>query len=140
MVKNKIILVGGCFDLIHYGHLQFLQKARALGDHLVVALESDEFIRQHKHREPIHTQTQRAAILRALTMVDEVIELPLLSTYSDYFQLVKRIQPSVIAITEGDPQFSNKQKQASEIGAKVVKVTSVVENLSTKAIIAKLGE
>jgi len=140
MAKNKKILVGGCFDLLHYGHLQFLERARALGDYLVVALESDEFIKTHKQREPIHTQDQRAKILRGLRVVDQVIELPYLQTYEDYFTLVKQIQPQVIAVTAGDPQLANKQKQAAAIGAEVIEVTALVENLSTKAIIAKFAE
>jgi len=139
MTTNKKVLVGGCFDLIHFGHLQFLEKARALGDYLVVALEPDEFIRKHKQREPIHTQSQRARILRALRMVDEVIELPLL-THDKYFELVRVVRPQLIAVTEGDPQLANKQQQALSIGAKVIEVTPIIKNLSTKKIIAKLGE
>jgi FAD synthetase len=139
MTTNKKVLVGGCFDLIHFGHLQFLEKARALGDYLVVALEPDEFIRKHKQREPIHTQSQRASILKALRVVDEVIELPLL-TYDKYFELVRVVRPQLIAVTEGDPQLANKQQQALSIGAKVIEVTPIIKNLSTKKIIAKLGE
>ena len=45
---KKIVLVGGCFDLIHYGHLKFLEAAKEQGDFLIVALESDEFIKKHK--------------------------------------------------------------------------------------------
>jgi len=45
---KKIVLVGGCFDLLHYGHVRFLEEAKKLGNHLVVALESDENVRRVK--------------------------------------------------------------------------------------------
>ncbi|MBI3343244.1 adenylyltransferase/cytidyltransferase family protein, partial [Candidatus Gottesmanbacteria bacterium] len=60
----KKILVGGCFDLLHYGHIRFLEEAKKLGDHLVVALESDENVRRMKGEgRPIHTQAQRKEML-----------------------------------------------------------------------------
>jgi len=140
MNKRNKVLVGGCFDLFHYGHLLFLKKARALGEYLVVALEADEFIRKHKQREPIHTQAERAAILRSLRVVDEVLELPSSQTAIDYLKIVKEIQPTVIAVTLGDPQFANKQQQAAAVGAKIVTVTPLIANFSTSSIIARLSE
>ena len=82
--KLDVVLVGGCFDILHIGHIRFLKAARKQGDSLVVALESDEFIRLQKRREPFHTQAERAEILAALRSVDTVILLPLLSTDEDY--------------------------------------------------------
>ena len=131
----KIVLVGGCFDLIHFGHLQFLKKAKAFGDYLVIMLESDEFIRRHKKREPIHNQKQRAEILLSLKFVDQVINLPYLSCYDDYLKVVESIKPQIIAITHLDPQKTNKEKQAKTVGAKVKTVTARINYLSTSKII-----
>ncbi len=73
----KKVLVGGCFDLLHFGHIKFLEEAKKSGDYLVVALESDENVRRTKgETRPIHTQEQRKAMLESLTCVDEVIMLP----------------------------------------------------------------
>ena len=91
--KKKKILVGGCFDVFHYGHLLFLRKAKEQGDTLIIALESDDFIRQHKKREQVHTQKQRAEILASLEFVDFIILLPLLSSYDSYLNLVKLRYP-----------------------------------------------
>jgi len=73
---KKKVLVGGCFDILHYGHIHFLKNARALGDYLVIALESDKNIKRIKGSfRPIHDQDKRREILESLNFVDEVIIL-----------------------------------------------------------------
>lgn len=135
--EKKIVLIGGCFDLFHFGHLTFLRKAKKKGDFLIVALESDEFIKKYKKRDPIHLQEQRAEILASINYVDLVVKLPLLKSDKEYFNLVRMIKPSVIAVTEGDKQLENKKKQAKLVGAKIKVVSSLVKNLSSKEIIKK---
>src|SRR5437016_5967120 len=85
---KRIVLVGGCFDILHFGHIQFLKQAKQAGDVLVVALESDERILQDKNRAPTHTQHERAANLLALRSVDMVLMLPRLDGFNDYNALV----------------------------------------------------
>lgn len=131
---ENCVLVGGCFDLLHYGHLTFLKAARSEGDSLVVALEPDTTISRSKGSPPIHTQYQRAQILGELRCVDTVVMLPQLSTFEDYLQLVQTIKPAILAITEGDSQTENKQKQAKSIGAKIVVVNHLIEGLSSSLI------
>lgn len=137
--NKKIVLVGGCFDIFHYGHLKFLEAANKQGDTLVVALESDKFIKKHKHRNTIHTQQQRKEILESLSFVNHVICLPYLSSYPDYLQLVQTIKPAVIAVTANDPQLKNKQKQAQKVGAKVKIVYKLIPGFSTTNILEKIG-
>ena len=132
--NKKIVLVGGCFDLIHFGHLKFLEKAKEQGDFLVVALESDEFIKKHKRKLPVHQQDERAEILSNLNMVDMIILLPFFQTNNNYFELVKNITPSIIAVTEGDKQLENKKEQAQEIGAEVKEVVTNLKDFSTRNI------
>ena len=134
-IDNQSVLIGGCFDILHYGHLMFFQKAAALGKHLIVALESDEFIVKRKKRQPFHTQMHRAEMLAALTIIDAVILLPFMQTDNEYFDLVKQIKPSVIAVTAGDAYLKQKQEQASQIGAIVQEVTELLKPFSTSQIL-----
>jgi cytidyltransferase-like protein len=134
----KSVLVGGCFDLLHYGHLKFLQAAKSSGDDLVVALESDDNIVKVKKINPIHKQHQRAEILAELMCVDKVLLLPPLNGYEDYRELVSSVNPKILAVTSGDIQLANKQKQAAEIGATVVIVNQLIEGLSSYIIRSKL--
>ncbi len=136
--KNKIkVLVGGCFDLLHFGHYTFLTIAAAYGDKLIIALEPDEFIKIKKNKKPVHTQVQRAKILKALRFVDKVIMLPFLKTDEDYYNLVDKIKPDIIAVTEGDPNIDKKRDQAKKIGAKLKIVTPNIPGFSTNEIISR---
>jgi len=101
--KVKVVLVGGCFDILHYGHISFLKKAKKLGNYLVVALESDENTKKLKGPgRPIHNQNQRKKMLESLRFVDKVIALPSMKSDADYKRLVRRVDPDIIAVTAGD--------------------------------------
>lgn len=130
---QKRVLVGGCFDIFHYGHLTFLKKSRAVGESLIVMLEPDEFIRDRKKRIPFHVVEKRASILAELECVDLVVILPVLKSFDEYLQVVQRIRPSVIALTEGDSQLENKKRHAMEVGATVEIVPLLPKFSSTKA-------
>lgn len=129
------VLVGGCFDVLHYGHVKFLQAAKALGGFLSIALEADEKIIHNKHRRPIHTQLQRAEILAHLRSVDEIILLPVMYCYEDYLAVVQHLKPQFLAVTAGDPQFNNKQKQAEAVAAQLVVVTDPISTFSSSHVI-----
>lgn len=134
----KKVLVGGCFDFIHIGHIYFLEEAKKLGDRLVVLLESDETIRRlkGKHR-PIHTQRQRKKMLLAIKYVDEVISIPPLKTDKEYFDVIQNLHPDIIAFTEGDPILTKKMKQAELIGARAV-VIPRIPNISSTSLAKNL--
>ena len=131
--KTKVVLVGGCFDILHYGHIYFLKKAKELGDMLIVALESDENTRRLKGpKRPIHTQKQRAEILKSLKFVDKVISLPPLP---DYKLLTKNIKPDIIACDPEDMLLDNRKAYES-LGAKIVVIPKIKTPSTTQ--IAKL--
>lgn len=124
--RKKVVLVGGCFDLIHYGHIQFLKQAKMLGDHLIVALESDENVKRRKgDSRPIHTQQQRKEMLEALHLVDEVVTLPEMKSDEDYRNLVLHIKPHILAVTEGDPMIEKKKSHAQLVGASVISIPKI---------------
>ena len=135
----KKVLVGGCFDLLHYGHIAFLKQAKTHGDSLAVALESDENVRRMKGDvRPIHSQAQRKEMLEALKFVDEVISLPPMHTDKEYLELIQRIKPQVIAITQGDPVLEKKKQQAEVIGAQLI-VIPKIHTPSTSQLAKLLG-
>ncbi len=134
--KQKVVLVGGCFDVLHPGHIIFLEKAKKEGDKLVILLESDEKIRKIKGEDrPIHTQKERALVLKALKYVDCVIELPFMDTEKEYDALTQRIRPDIIAVTYKDPENHHKKRTAKLIGAKLKYVTKIIGKHSTSRIL-----
>lgn len=135
----KKVLVGGCFDILHFGHITFLKQAKMLGDSLIVALESDGNVKRVKgDMRPIHTQEQRKTMLEALSFVDEVIALPPMNIDQEYVTFVQKIQPAVIAVTEGDPILEKKRQQANLVGANLV-VIPKVRTPSTSQLAKLLG-
>lgn len=70
---KTVVFTNGCFDLLHPGHVRYLQQARALGDVLIVALNSDRSVRELKgDKRPILTEAERAEVMAALACVDFV--------------------------------------------------------------------
>jgi rfaE bifunctional protein nucleotidyltransferase chain/domain len=132
--NKKIVLVGGCFDLLHFGHVYFLNEAKKQGDFLIIALESDNFILDSKKRHPIHTQEERQIILESLKCVDLVIPLPRIKDSTDYSKLVTIISPAVIAVSQNDPQLVNKTQQAKLAKAQV-KIINLLVKFSTSNIL-----
>jgi rfaE bifunctional protein nucleotidyltransferase chain/domain len=71
---KKIVFTNGCFDILHIGHARYLHEARSLGDHLIVAVNSDRSVRANKGPErPVMKEEERAEMLAALGCVDSVI-------------------------------------------------------------------
>jgi FAD synthetase len=133
--NKKVVLAGGCFDILHYGHIYFLKKAKALGDYLIIALESDKNIKRMKGKKrPIHDQNLRREALESLNFVDRVIILADKMEDGDYNKFVKIISPQVIAIATDDPMIKKKQKQAEEVGAILVKIPKIKTPSTTQII------
>jgi D-beta-D-heptose 7-phosphate kinase/D-beta-D-heptose 1-phosphate adenosyltransferase len=91
---TKVAFTNGCFDLLHRGHVEYLQKARALADVLVVGVNTDASVQRLKGaNRPITPQEDRAAVLAALECVDYVVffdeDTPL--------NLIRALQPDVLA-------------------------------------------
>lgn len=128
-MKDKpvnIVLVGGCFDLLHYGHISFLKQAKKLGNYLLVLLESDKSVKRLKGEgRPFHNEQQRKEMLESLSFVDEVRIIPPISGNEAYNIIIDAINPSVIAFTEGDPIKNLKINQAKSIGARAIEISKV---------------
>ena len=136
--KKTIVLVGGCFDIFHIGHLRFLTSAKKTADCLLVALEADEKVKDLKGpNRPIHSQKERAEILAALSDVDYVLRLPKFSNDKDYFNLVNTVRPEIVAVTKNDPAIRKKREQLKKIGGQLKIVTPRISTYSTSQL-AKL--
>ena len=85
---SRIVLANGCFDLLHYGHLQHLQAARRFGDVLVVSITKDAYVNKGPGR-PVFADWQRRAMVSALSCVDRTILV------ADAMEALEVIQPQV---------------------------------------------
>jgi len=139
-LKNQgktIVLAGGCFDIIHAGHVTFLNRAREQGNLLFVLLESDEGVKRLKgNNRPVNNQQERALVLSAFSAVDFVVMLTNLKTDSEYDEIITKIHPSIIATTTNDSNVSHKKRQAKLINGKVAYVTKRVAEQSTTRVIS----
>lgn len=136
IANKKIVLAGGCFDILHIGHISFLENAKKSGDILILLLESDLAIKILKgEKRPINSQTNRAKILSSIEFVDFIILLPKPFKTEDYQKLVKEISPNIIAVTLGDPNLNEKKIQAKSVGG-VVKIVlkKISEHSTTKLL------
>ena len=127
-----IVFTNGCFDVLHRGHVEYLEKSRALGHKLIVGLNSDESVRALKPGRPINTAEDRKAVLMALKWVDEVI----IFDEPTPLQLIHRIKPDII--TKGG-DYTPEQV----VGFTLVKQTVIIPFLdgysSTRIINATQG-
>lgn len=132
---KKIVLVGGCFDIFHFGHFKFLQSAKKYGDILFIALESDKRVSNLKGSDrPITPQPARAEILSSFPFVNYVILLSDNMDNKSYSKMTIELKPDIIAVTQGDQNIDKKQKQANATGAEI-KVVSFVKTPSTSKIL-----
>ena len=91
--KKRIVFTNGVFDILHYGHIDYLTKAKALGDVLVVGLNTDSSVRKFKPKgRPVQNEKDRAKILAALEMVDYVV----LFSEETPERLIKTVKPDVL--------------------------------------------
>ncbi|MBI4089645.1 MAG: adenylyltransferase/cytidyltransferase family protein [Candidatus Levybacteria bacterium] len=134
--QNKIIvLAGGIFDILHPGHIKFLENAKREGDYLFVLLEDDNRARVKGPKRPINTQKNRAIILSAIRSVDYIVLLKNMTNNYQYDRIVLQLAPNILATTNPDPYIDHKKRQAKLIKGKVVSVISRIGNYSTTQLI-----
>ena len=136
----KRVMAVGVFDLLHAGHLHYLEQAKALGDHLTVVVAHDDTVRMRKH-EPVTGQDLRRRMVEGLKPVDESIignspDVPI-------FDILPRVKPDVIALGYDQIHAVKKIKsQLSELGfnsIEVVRVEGLSDDLDgTRKIIARI--
>ena len=138
----KRIMAVGVFDLLHAGHLHYLEQAKALGEHLTVVVAHDDTVRQRKH-EPVTNQDLRRRMVAGLKPVDEVVignppDVPI-------FDVLHVIQPDVIALGYDQEHAEENIRQALAqrgfASIEVVRVEGLSDDLDgTRKIIARILE
>jgi rfaE bifunctional protein nucleotidyltransferase chain/domain len=134
---QTIVFTNGCFDIIHAGHVQYLEEARSLGEILIVGLNSDASVKRLKGASrPINNQQDRAFVLAGLEAVNYVIVFDEDTPYN----LIDAIKPDVLV--KGGDWSENSIVGADIVKAKGGKVISLPfrEGLSTTTIIEKAGK
>jgi rfaE bifunctional protein nucleotidyltransferase chain/domain len=132
---KTIVLTGGCFDVIHLGHIKFLESAKKQGDILFVFVESDEKVKEiKKENRPINNQHDRADVLSSIRFVDYVVKIPFFTNNDEYDKLVTYLKPTVIAVTKTSGAVRHAKRQAKKIGAKVAQVLGRIPDQSTTKI------
>ena len=133
---QRIVFTNGCFDILHAGHVRYLEEARALGDCLVLGLNTDASVRRLKgETRPVNTELDRAAVTGALAAVDYVVlfDEPTAET------LIEKVRPAVYAkggdyTRETLPEARVVEKYGGE-----VHFIDLVPGRSTTKIIEKIG-
>jgi cytidyltransferase-like protein len=135
------VVVTGVFDLLHIGHLRFLEAARRLGDALIVGVESDERVRRWKGpNRPIQTEDDRMDLLRALRVVDDVFLITGERVDPAYYaDLLAPYHARYIAVTADDPFLEQKREAMRSVGVALRVVTPRIENYSTTHLVQLLG-
>ena len=131
---KKIVFTNGCFDILHAGHVEYLEAAKELGDKLIVAINTDRSVRKLKgSSRPVNTLAHRAKVLASLQCIDKVVffdeDTPI--------KLIKAIRPDVL-VKGGDYKLKDivGHKEVSQSGGSVVTIP-LVKGLSTSKIISK---
>ncbi|MEM1994151.1 MAG: adenylyltransferase/cytidyltransferase family protein [Nitrososphaerales archaeon] len=92
--RLKVVLAGGVFDVIHPGHIYTLKSSKALGDVLIVSVARDKTVLANKGHMPLNSESERLELVSSIRYVD----LALLGSESNIFEVVESIRPDVIAI------------------------------------------
>ena len=138
--RGRVVMATGVFDILHPGHLHYLQEAKALGDWLVVVVATDRTVIKRKNHTPITPQDMRLEMISALKPVDEAY----IGSDTDPYEIVERIRPDVIAL--GYDQKHDEDKLRSDLKERgmepeIVRVGKFDHDLDgTRKIIAKVIE
>jgi rfaE bifunctional protein nucleotidyltransferase chain/domain len=132
---RRIVFTNGVFDLLHPGHVRYLQAARAYGDLLVVGLNSDASVRRNKGPErPINPENERAEVLAALACVDAV------SIFDDDTpaEIIRRVQPDILVKGADWPADQIVGRDTVEARGGRVVLEPVEQGFSTTSLIARV--
>jgi len=132
------VFVSGCYDIVHGGHLQFFEEARALGDHLTVSFASEEVLWIHKRRKPSIPDEHKKALLDGIRVVDAVVIGDSHEEGLDFKEHFLAIRPDILAVTEDDQYADLKRDLCKQVGARYVRLPKTpprFQPVSTSSIV-----
>ncbi len=137
VTRKKVVLANGCFDILHVGHLRYLEHARALGDVLVVAINSDESMHRIKDPgRPILDENERVSLISALRCVDHVV----LFDEPDVSRVLEILRPAIHAKgTDYTEQTVPERDKVLAYGGEV-RIAGDPKKHSTRDIIGRILE
>ena len=134
------VMATGVFDILHLGHLHYLEESKKLGDELVVVVATDTTVRKRKH-EPITPEKMRCELVASLKPVDKAV---LGREGGDIFEIVKDLRPDIITLGYDQPfdqQNLEKELEKRGLKVKVVRMPHLDHDLDgTRKIINKIIE
>jgi rfaE bifunctional protein nucleotidyltransferase chain/domain len=134
---KKVVLANGCFDILHVGHVRYLEGARALGDALVVAINSDRSVRGLKGEgRPILNENERAALVSALRCVDHVVVFD----EPDVNRVLDTLRPAIHAKGTDYTEASVPEREKVLGYGGQVRITGDPKDHSTKDVIRRIQE
>jgi len=116
----KTVFVSGCYDILHAGHVQFFNEARAMGDRLVVCFAAGEVLWKHKARKPSLPDQHKKVILESLQMVDQVVMGDGNKLGLDFESHFREIRPDLLVVTSDSGFVEEKKQLCREVGAELV--------------------
>ena len=141
---QRVVIVTGCFDLLHNGHVRFLKQAKTNGDVLVVGIEDDHRVRAFKGPfRPVNSILQRVEVMEALEFVDFVFVIsgsPKVEPRRFYTILHKILGADALAITEGDPNIQARKEQINAVGGELITCSLLINGSTTSLIRRFLSE
>ncbi len=127
---KKVVFTNGCFDILHVGHIRYLNEAKKLGDILVLGLNEDESVSKIKPGRPVVLEAHRAEVLSALSMIDYIV----LFHEETPYELIKEVGPDVLV--KGADWV--KENIVGNDLVKEVRTIQFVDGVSTSEIIKKI--
>jgi D-beta-D-heptose 7-phosphate kinase/D-beta-D-heptose 1-phosphate adenosyltransferase len=134
---EKIVITNGCFDILHSGHVYYLERAKSLGDRLIIAVNSDDSVKRLKgDSRPLNSLADRMKVLAGLRCVDWVVEF----SEDTPERLIKAVKPDVL-VKGGDYKIDDiaGAKFVMDNGGKV-EIIPFLEGFSSSKIISKMGD
>ncbi len=137
MARTVRVMASGVFDLLHLGHLHYLEESKKLGDELIVVIATDETTKKLKH-EPVTSEKIRLELINALKPVDSAV----LGNSDDMYKIVEEIKPNIITL--GYDQAHNEERIKKELAKrnlhpKIVRLPKFDTDLDgTRKIIQKI--